>query len=76
MTENRHMAKAKDPEQAAAIKAQRDVDAAKAMREYRAEEAAVRANTARLRALRLSRAAEGQPVKQARPSKTAAKPTR
>ncbi len=74
------MAKTKDPQQvaaAAAIKAKRDVDAARAMREYRAEEAAVRANTARLRALRLARDAEiGQPVKQAKPSKKAARPTR
>ncbi len=74
------MAKTKDPQHvgaAAAIKAQRDVEAARAMREYRAEEAAVRARTARLRALRLARDAEiGPLVKQAKPSKNVAKPAR
>ena len=55
------MARTKDSQQptaAAAVKAQREVDAAQAMREYRAGEAGIRANTARLRALRLAREAE------------------
>ncbi len=80
MTGNGPMAKTKDPQQVAAtaaIKAQRDVEAARAMREYRAEEAAVRASTARLRALRLARDAEiGALVNQAKSSKKVAKPTR
>jgi len=57
----------KDPQQvaaAAAIKAQRERDGAQAMREYRAQELALRANTARLRALRLARNAENtEPAK-------------
>jgi hypothetical protein len=43
---------------AAARKADRERDALQAMREYQAEQARVDANTARLRALRLAKAAE------------------
>jgi hypothetical protein len=43
---------------AAAVKAERALDKVAAMREYEAEELALRANTARLRALRLAREAE------------------
>jgi hypothetical protein len=43
---------------AAAVKAERAQDKAAAMQEYEAEELALRANTERLRALRLAREAE------------------
>jgi len=43
---------------AAAVKAERALDKVAAMQEYEAEELALRANTARLRALRLAREAE------------------
>jgi hypothetical protein len=55
---------------AAAVKAERALDKVAAMQEYEAEELALRANTERLRALRLAREAENmqgesmqQPVK-------------
>jgi len=51
----------KDAEQrsaAAAVKAERALDKVAAMQEYEAEEAALRANTERLRALRLAKEAE------------------
>jgi hypothetical protein len=51
----------KDPQQrsvAAAVKAERALDKVAAMQEYEAEEQALRANTERLRALRLAREAE------------------
>jgi hypothetical protein len=54
------MATTRTPEQIEAIaikKANREQDAAKAMREYQAEQARIDANTARLRALRLAREA-------------------
>jgi hypothetical protein len=43
---------------AAAVKAERALDKVAAMQEYEAEELALRANTARLRALRLAKEAE------------------
>jgi len=43
---------------AAAVKAERALDKVAAMQEYESEELALRANTARLRALRLAREAE------------------
>jgi len=43
---------------AAAVKAERALDKVAAMQEYEAEEVALRANTERLRALRLAREAE------------------
>jgi hypothetical protein len=43
---------------AAAVKAERALDKVAAMQEYEAEEAALRANTERLRALRLAKEAE------------------
>jgi hypothetical protein len=43
---------------AVAVKAERALDKLAAMREYEAEEIALRANTARLRALRLAKEAE------------------
>jgi len=43
---------------AAAVKAERALDKVAAMQEYEAEELALRANTERLRALRLAREAE------------------
>jgi hypothetical protein len=43
---------------AAAVKAERALDKVTAMQEYEAEEAALRANTERLRALRLAKEAE------------------
>jgi hypothetical protein len=43
---------------AAAVKAERALDKAAAMQEYEADELALRANTERLRALRLAREAE------------------
>ena len=55
---------ARQPSAAAAAKAEREQDQAQAMREYQAERAAVAANCARLRALRLAReaaAGEAQP---------------
>jgi hypothetical protein len=45
---------------AAAVKAERALDKVTAMQEYEAEEAALRANTERLRALRLAKEAEQQ----------------
>jgi hypothetical protein len=45
---------------AAAVKAERALDKVAAMQEYEAEEAALRANTERLRALRLAKEAEQQ----------------
>jgi hypothetical protein len=55
------MARSNDaPQQSAtaAVKAERALDKAAAMREYEAEQVALRANTARLRALRLAKEAE------------------
>jgi hypothetical protein len=43
---------------AASVKAERDLDKVAAMREYEAEQLALRAKTERLRALRLAREAE------------------
>lgn len=59
---------------AAAMKAERARDAAQAMREYEAERLACRANTARLRALRLAKEAAStqgaaQDAKTQRPAK-------
>jgi hypothetical protein len=56
-------------------KAQKEADAAKAMAEYRAQQAAIDANTERLRALRLARDAElaAKPVELAPKKKTKAK---
>ena len=48
---------------AAAVKAERALDKVTAMQEYEAEEAALRANTERLRALRLAKEAEQQAAK-------------
>ncbi|SRR5258708_4692157 len=60
----------RDAQQRLAVKAERTLDKAAAMREYEAEGLALRANTERLRALRLAREAENaqdanthQPVK-------------
>jgi len=50
---------------AAAMKADRARDAAKAMQEYEAERIAVRARTARLRSLRLAKEAENRQHAQA-----------
>jgi hypothetical protein len=55
------MVSSKDAQQlsaTAAGKAERALDKAAAMREYEAEQLALRANTARLRALRLAKEAE------------------
>jgi hypothetical protein len=55
------MASPKDAQQlsaTAAVKAERALDKAAAMREYEADQVALRANTARLRALRLAKEAE------------------
>jgi hypothetical protein len=60
---------------AAAVKAERALDKAAAMQEYEADELALRANTERLRALRLAREAESLQVASTRPpSKTKAAP--
>jgi hypothetical protein len=48
---------------AAAVKAERALDKLAAMQEYEAEVAALRANTERLRALRLAKEAEQQEAK-------------
>jgi hypothetical protein len=59
--EENAMARSNDaPQQSAtaAVKAERALDKAAAMREYEAEQVALRANTARLRALRLAKEAE------------------
>jgi hypothetical protein len=49
-----------------ATKEERARDAALAMREYEAEKLAVRAKTARLRALRLAKEAGNKPLKKAK----------
>lgn len=56
-------------------KLQRVEDGKKAMSEYEAERERVRANTARLRALRLARDAEEQAAQPVAPAKKAAKKT-
>ncbi len=56
---------------AAALKAQREKDAAQAMREYRAQEVALLANTARLRALRLAQETEAAKPAKRRGASTA-----
>jgi hypothetical protein len=45
---------------AASVKAERELDKAAAMREYQAEQLALRAKTERLRALRLAKEAEAK----------------
>jgi hypothetical protein len=60
----------KDPQQqsaAAAVKAERALDKAAAMREYEAEKLALRANMARLRALRLAKEAESTTESEMKP---------
>ncbi len=47
---------------AAAVKAEREQDKARAMREYQAERLALLANTARLRALRLAKEGAAAPL--------------
>jgi hypothetical protein len=67
-------ANTKDAQQrsvAAAVKAERALDKVAAMQEYEAEELALRANTERLRALRLAREAENLQI--ANTQKTAKK---
>jgi hypothetical protein len=61
---------------AASVKAERELDKAAAMREYQAEQLALRAKTERLRALRLAREAEaGQATATPQPdTKTAPDP--
>jgi hypothetical protein len=57
------MATSRDARQqsaAASVKAERDLDKVAAMREYEAEQLALRAKTERLRALRLAREAEAR----------------
>ena len=56
----------KNAQQRATAKEERARDAALAMREYEAEKLAVRANTARLRALRLAREAANRQHKNAK----------
>jgi hypothetical protein len=65
----------KDDAQAQLLKVQRAEDGKKAMSEYEAEGAAIRAKTERLRALRLARDAAEQaaPPKQSAAKKKAAK---
>ena len=58
---------------AASVKAERELDKAAAMREYEAEQLALRAKTERLRALRLAREAEaGQATATPEPATKAA----
>jgi hypothetical protein len=58
---------------AASVKAERDLDKVAAMREYEAEQLALRAKTERLRALRLAREAEaGQATATPEPATKAA----
>ena len=54
-----------------AMKAERERDAALAMKEYEAEKLAVRARTARLRALRLAKEAGSRPQPQKKTKKQA-----
>ena len=64
------MASPKDAQQlsaTAAVKAERALDKAAAMREYEAEQVALRANTARLRALRLAKEAETPSAPEVKP---------
>jgi hypothetical protein len=69
----------KDDAQAQILKVQRAEDGKKAMSEYEAEGAAVRAKTERLRALRLARdaaAEQAAPPKKAAAKKKAGKPAK
>jgi hypothetical protein len=63
----------------AAKKSQKALEGEKAMAQYEAEGRAVRANTERLRALRLAKEAadaQAKPVKAAKPAKAAKKPAK